>query len=54
MNTKLTQENIRLQRLVTRLKQNDPDLIDRLARDELGMIGKGEFVLIPRNSMNNQ
>ena len=54
MNENLEQENIRLQRLVTRLNQNDPDLIERLARDELGMIGKGEFVLTPRTSMNNQ
>ena len=54
INAKLARENIRLQRLITRLNQNDPDLIGRLARDELGMIGKDEFVLIPSRSMNNQ
>ena len=53
MNANLEQANIRLQRFVTRLEQNDCDLVDRFAQDEFGMIGKGEFVLLLSSSMNN-
>ena len=54
MNAKLEQENIRLQRFVGRLKQNDPALVEQIAQDELGMVGKSEFVLIPGRLMNNR
>ena len=54
MNAKLEQENIRLQRFVGRLKQNDPALIERIVRDELGMVEDHEFVVIKNSSKNNR
>ena len=47
-NKKLEMENLALKRLSDRLEKKDPQLIDRIARDELGMIEKNELIIINR------
>ncbi|MFP4039181.1 MAG: FtsB family cell division protein [Desulfosudaceae bacterium] len=42
-NQAVAEENARLRRLVSRLK-NDPDYIEHVARKELGMVGKDELI----------
>jgi len=44
-NAKVEQEVIALKNEVNRLKNNDPELIERLARDDLNMIREGEVIL---------
>ena len=46
-NENLARENIRLYHQIERLK-HDPDYIESVARQELGMIGKDEIILKPR------
>ena len=46
-NDALARENIHLYRQIERLK-NDPGYIENIARQELGMIGKDEVILKPR------
>ena len=43
-NTALTQENLSLYREIERLK-NDPEYVENVARQELGVIGKDEVIL---------
>lgn len=42
-NVKLTRENLALYREIDRLK-NDPEYIENVARQELGLIGKDEMI----------
>lgn len=44
-------ENSILENTVKRLRNEDPVLIERIARDELNMIDKEEIVLIPADSI---
>jgi cell division protein FtsB len=46
--TRLEQENLALYRYIDRLR-NDPDFIENVARQELGMIGKDELIINFRN-----
>lgn len=46
-NEALARENIHLYRQIERLK-NDPGYVENIARQELGMIGKDEVILKPR------
>ncbi len=46
-NEALARENIHLYRQIERLR-NDPGYIENIARQELGMIGKDEVILKPR------
>jgi len=48
-NERLKQENLTLFRTIDRLK-NDPEYIESIARKELGMIRKGEVILKPKSS----
>ncbi len=48
-NKKIVRENLSLYREIERLK-NDPKFIESVARKELGVIGKDEVILKPRNS----
>jgi cell division protein FtsB len=43
-NDKLTRENLSLYREIERLK-NDPEYVENVARNELGVIGKDEVVI---------
>ena len=43
-NETLARENVQLYHQIERLK-NDPDYIENIARQELGMIGKDEVIL---------
>ena len=43
-NKALTQENLTLYREIERLK-NDPEYVENVARQELGVIGKDEVIL---------
>jgi cell division protein FtsB len=43
-NETLARENVQLYHQIERLK-NDPDYIESIARQELGMIGKDEVIL---------
>jgi len=45
-NAMLAKENSTLKRVIKRLHENDPDLIEHIARSELGMAGKDEVILI--------
>ena len=48
-NEALTQENLSLYREIERLK-NDPEYVENVARQELGVIGKDEVILkTPKN-----
>ena len=47
-NDRLTRRNISLYREIDRLK-NDPKLIENVARQELGMIGKNEVIFKLKN-----
>ncbi len=44
-NQALARENIDLYRIVDRLK-NDPEYIETIARNELGMVGKDDIVIL--------
>jgi cell division protein FtsB len=48
-NARLKRENLILYRTIERLK-SDPEYIESVARKELGMIRKGEVILKPRPS----
>jgi len=48
-NARLKRENLTMYRTIERLK-NDPDFIESIARKELGMIKKGEVILKPKPS----
>ncbi len=48
-NARLKRENLTMYRTIERLK-NDPDYIESIARKELGMIKKGEVILKPKPS----
>lgn len=50
-NQRLLRENYSLSVEIDRL-ENDPEYIANVARRELGMIGKDEFILKPQNSSN--
>ncbi len=52
-NERLIRENAALRNEINRLKY-DYDYIENIARQELGMIRKDEFILKPKNSPNNQ
>ena len=43
-NRQISAENLRLNRAIHRLR-NDPDYVEHVARQDLGMIGPGETVL---------
>jgi cell division protein FtsB len=43
-NMKIEEENLNLYRKIHRLK-NDPVYIEKIAREELGMVGQGEVVV---------
>ncbi len=45
INTKLQKEIEGLERIIARLENEDPDLIEKVARDEMKMIGKDEYIL---------
>lgn len=47
-NEMLTQENLMMLRSIERLK-NDPEFIENVARQELGVIGKHEFIIRIQN-----
>ncbi len=46
-NAQVAQDNLYLYREIERLK-HDPELIENVARQELGMIGKDEVILKPQ------
>ena len=46
-NKRLVQENSVLKRMVKRLREKDSALIEKLAREELHMVGKDEMILLP-------
>lgn len=48
-NARLKRENLTMYRMIERLK-NDPEYIESIARKELGMIQKGEVILKPTPS----
>ena len=48
-NARLKRENLTMYRMIERLK-NDPEYIESIARKELGMIKKGEVILKPKPS----
>ena len=48
-NARLKRENLTMYRMIERLK-NDPEYIESVARKELGMIKKGEVILKPKPS----
>ena len=48
-NEKLAREIEDLKRFVDRLEKEDPELIERIARDELKMIGKDEFIYLKKH-----
>ena len=48
-NARLKRENLTMYRTIERLK-NDPEYIESIARKELGMIKKGEVILKPKPS----
>jgi cell division protein FtsB len=48
-NETLTQENLSLYREIERLKE-DPEYVENVARKELGVIGKDEVVIKPKNT----
>ncbi len=43
-NQKLREENRRLANQIKRIKNNDPEELERIVREELGLIKKGEMV----------
>jgi len=45
-NEMLAKENSTLKRVIKRLHKNDPELIEHIARNELGMTGKDEVIFI--------
>lgn len=45
-NESLARENVNLYRTIGRLK-NDPVYIESVARNELGMVGKDDVIIIP-------
>ena len=47
-NQRLTRENLSIGIEIDRLK-NDPEYIENIARQELGMIGEDEIILKPQN-----
>ena len=47
-NQRITRENISIGIEIDRLK-NDPEYIENIARQELGMIGEDEIILKPQN-----
>jgi cell division protein FtsB len=47
-NQRLTRENLSIGTEIDRLK-NDPEYIENIARQELGMIGADEIILKPQN-----
>ena len=48
-NEQLDRENLTLSVEIDRL-ENDPKYIENVARQELGMVGKDELILKPKNS----
>ena len=48
-NARLKRDNLTMYRMIERLK-NDPEYIESIARKELGMIQKGEVILKPTPS----
>lgn len=48
-NARLKRENLTMYRMIERLK-DDPEYIESIARKELGMIKKGEVILKPKPS----
>jgi len=51
-NTQVTNQNLQMYRSVDRL-QNDPDYIESIARQELGMIGSDELIFKFKTSVDN-
>ena len=49
-NKSLAQENNDLKRIIKRLRAEDPALIERVAREELNMVGKDEKILMRHKS----
>ena len=49
-NVKLKRINSELTQFIERLEKEDPELIERIARDELGLVREGEIVIIPKGS----
>ena len=47
-NNRLTRENLSISVEIDRLK-NDPEYIENIARQELGMIGEDEIILKPQS-----
>ena len=47
-NERLRQNNLSISVEIDRL-QNDPEYIENIARQELGMVGEGEIILKPHN-----
>ena len=47
---RIERENNDLKRIIKRLRDKDPVLIEKLAREELNMIGKDEKILMPSKS----
>jgi len=47
-NAKLKRENKVLKRVIKRLKDKDPALIEKLAREELGMVRRDEHIYVRR------
>jgi len=47
-NERLRQNNLSISVEIDRL-QNDPEYIENIARQELGMVGEGEIILKPQN-----
>ena len=52
-NTELSQENLSLYREIERLK-NDPKYVENVARQELGVIGKGEVIFKVKEKQKGQ
>ncbi|UCD32622.1 MAG: septum formation initiator family protein [Desulfobacterales bacterium] len=52
-NESLKQENLSLYREIERLK-NDPEYVENVARQELGVVGKDEVILKPPNNRKPQ
>ena len=49
-NKRLERENNDLKRIIKRLRNEDPALIEKLVREEMGMVGKEENIYIRRKS----